>query len=126
MTDGWRDGSSANCKWAGHRVCEATYTWALRLDLSTRIESRLATNLGAGDCTNWDMVGDILCVVDRGPDGRQSIHRARPDGWSEVIVANVRVPVGSGGISVSPDGRTVVYAQTDRRDGDLILAAPKP
>jgi hypothetical protein len=33
--------------------------------------------------------------------------------------------VGSGGISVSPDGRTVIYAQTDRRDGDLVVVAPK-
>jgi hypothetical protein len=97
-----------------------------RLDLATGIESRIAPNLGAGNCTNWDMVRDTLYFVERGGDGRQSIYRARPDGPSELIVANVPVPVGSGGLSVSPHGRTVAYARTDRRDGDLVLAAPKP
>lgn len=102
------------------------YTRGLwRLDLATRGESRIATNPGAGDCTNWELVGDRLYLVDRGPDGRQSVYLSRPDGRSEVTVANVRVPVGSGGISVSPDGRTVIYAQTDRRDGDLVVVAPK-
>jgi hypothetical protein len=45
-------------------------------------------------------------------------------GRSKIVVANVRVPVGSGGLSVTSDGRAVVYAQVDRRDGDLVMVSP--
>jgi hypothetical protein len=97
-----------------------------RFDLVTKVESRIATALGAGDCTNWDLVGDILYFVDRDTDGRQSI-RSAPlgGGGKKTVVRNVRVPVGSGGISVAPDGRSVLYGQIDRRDGDLMIVAPQ-
>jgi Tol biopolymer transport system component/DNA-binding winged helix-turn-helix (wHTH) protein len=97
-----------------------------RLDLMTKVESRIATALGAGDCTNWDLVGDILYFVDRDTDGRQSIRSAPLGGGRpNTVVRNVRVPVGSGGLSVAPDGRSVLYGQIGRRDGDLMIVAPQ-
>jgi Tol biopolymer transport system component/DNA-binding winged helix-turn-helix (wHTH) protein len=92
-----------------------------RLDLSTGTETLITPEVGAGDCTNWDVGAGGVYLVRRGGDGRQAILYAPFDRrGTTVLVPNVRVPVGSGGISASPDGRYLVYAQTDRRDGDLV------
>ena len=45
--------------------------------------------------------------------------------YPEAITLAGGVPVGLGGLSVTPDGRTIVYGQTDRRDGDLVMVSPR-
>jgi Tol biopolymer transport system component len=96
-----------------------------RLDLATRAETLVTSELGPGDCTNWDVTAGGVYFVKRGADGRQSIVALPFSGRSKIVVANVRVPVGSGGLSVTSDGRAVVYAQVDRRDGDLVMVSPR-
>ena len=96
-----------------------------RLDLNTRQETLLVPDLAAGDCTNWDVAAGGVYFVRRGDDGRQElVFRAFDASAARTIVRGVRVPVGSGGISLSPDGGHIVYAQIDRRDGDLSLVQP--
>ena len=95
------------------------------LDLATQVESLVTADLGAGDCTNWDLGPGGVTLVRRGDNGRQAIVLV-PYGKAAgtVVARDVRVPVGTGGISVSPDGRSVLFGQADRRDGDLVMIRP--
>lgn len=97
-----------------------------RVDLGTRRETLVAPDVTAGDWTNWDVGAGGVYFVRRATGGQQDI-LFRPFGASasRTIARGVRVPVGTGGITLSPDGRSLVYAQIDRRDGDLSLVTER-
>ena len=92
------------------------------LDLSSRKETLLSPEIVAGDWTNWEVGAAGVYFVRRGPTGQQDLRfHAFGAASSRTIVAGVRVPVGTGGITLAPNGASLLYAQIDRRDGDLLL-----
>jgi Tol biopolymer transport system component len=96
-----------------------------RFDLATRVTTLVTGAVGGGDCTNWDVSSNGVYFVRRNDDGQQSIVSfAFAGGALSVVRTSVRVPVGSGGLSVTSDGRALAYAQVDRRDGDLVTVTP--
>jgi hypothetical protein len=97
-----------------------------RLDLESRQETLLAPGVVAGDWTNWDVAPDGVYFVRRNPWGRQDLLFQRfGSPAARTVVQGVRIPSATGGIALSPDGRSLLYAQFDRREADLFRVAPR-
>jgi Tol biopolymer transport system component len=95
-------------------------------DLASVNERLLVESVPAGDWTNWAIGRDKVYFVDRDTTGAQRIV-AIPfaSGRSRILASNVVIPIGTGGLTLSHDERAVVFAQLDRREGNLFRVALK-
>ena len=89
-------------------------------DFSTGQQRLLVEAVQAGDWTNWAVGLERVFFVDRDTSGVQRLVMVPfASGRSRVLASNVAVPLGTGGIAVSHDDRTIVFSQLDRREGSL-------
>ena len=94
-------------------------------DLATGQERLLVESVLAGDCTNWSIGHDRVFFVDRDSTGAQRIVTVPfANGRAGVLVSNVVVPMGTGGLALSHDERRIVFGQLDRREGNLYRVKP--
>lgn len=83
-------------------------------------DSLVEARVLAADWTNWAIGGGMLVFVDRDAAGFQRLV-ARPMREREgtTVIDSVQTPIGAAGVSVSLDGRLIVFSNVDQRIGSL-------
>jgi Tol biopolymer transport system component len=88
----------------------------------TGAEETVLAGLQAGMWGNWALTSSGLFYLDGRPDGSAELKRVAADGKTTVLTRVAHPVRWDGGLGVSPDGLTVVYASLDRSDSDLYWA----
>lgn len=97
--------------------------WRVPLDGGAPV--RLAANLAAGRWGDWSARRDVLLFVDRADRMGSGATLRRLDAQTGAVTTLGPIPISEDdrGLTVSPDGRTVLFTRWDRSQSDLFRVA---
>lgn len=96
---------------------------ALRGSVPDGPESKVETGLPPGDWGNWAPANDEIFYIPLSTTGEAKIQYMKfADGSVQTVCVLRKPPVfGNAGLALSPDGKTLLFAQVDQADSNIFV-----
>ena len=91
-----------------------------RTDLAGDGQELVVRDLEPGDWANWELAGESIYYLRR-DSGAGHLFQRRLDTGTTTLTASLPMSEDDYGLSISPDGLTILFSKGDRSESDLML-----